>query len=116
MKVLTSLCAAVLAIAGSALAQSTLDRISVRFDTPVTAGNTKLPAGDYTIQVLRGSGDNVILVARSSGSTVSLIANRISEPLSDTGDQVTLVMNRRGADLHLDRIVFPDRTGFQLAQ
>jgi hypothetical protein len=115
MRILTTLFAAALAMAGTMLAQSTTDRINAHFSTPVVAGGSTLPAGDYTIQVLRGSSDNIILVLRSeSGAAVSVSANRFTDSSAATSDRVNLVLVRHGGAYQLDSILFPDRTGFQL--
>src|ERR1035437_9545457 len=65
MKLFTTFCCAALALCSAVYAQSPADRITVHFNTPVIVGETKLPAGDCDIQVMRGTSDTIILVLRS---------------------------------------------------
>ncbi len=114
MKLFTVLCAAVLTICGSALAFSP-DTITVHFATPVLAGEKMLPAGDVTITILRGS-NNVVLAARSeSGVTTTVLAYRIND-FTETDADATVLLARHGNDLKLERIWFPDHTGFAVLQ
>jgi hypothetical protein len=116
MKALTMFCAIAVCICWAAFA-SPVDTINVNFPNPVVVGETALPAGNVTIQVLRGS-TNVVLNFRSeSGVTVSAMANRINE-LSDRDDSAgaTIVLGREANTLKLERVLFPDHTGFELLQ
>ena len=82
MKIMMTICAAAIAISGTLCAQpaTSVDRVNVRFATPVEIGGSTIAAGDCSIQVLRGSGDNIILAIRpESGPTVSVLVNRVSE-------------------------------------
>ena len=116
MRFLTAICALAIAISGVAQAQS-VDMITVHFSTPVIASGATLPAGDCTIQVLRGSSDNVFLVIRSkSGVNANVLVNRISEPLADTDGRTSVVLTRSDSGYHLDRILLPDHTGFRVMQ
>jgi hypothetical protein len=122
MKKLMLICAAAIAVSGAALAQSaanSTDRINVHFNNPVQAGTVVLPAGDCTIQVLRGSSDNLVLTARDeNGRTVSLLVNRISDVDRDHEDpelnngHAKVVLERQGDHYRLEKILFPDHTGF----
>jgi hypothetical protein len=42
------------------------------------------------------------------------VASHLSEGDTDAEANTGVVLSRRGADLHLSRILFADRTGFQL--
>jgi len=120
MKITMTLYAAALAILAVSSAQSAtfVDHVNVRFSTPVVVGTTTMPAGDCAIQVVRGSSDNVFLTFRSaSGVSASVLVNRSNEMDNDTqltGDQARVVLNRRGNDYRFDRIVMPDRSGFEV--
>jgi len=120
MKITMTLYAAALAILAASFAQSAtfVDHVNVRFSTPVVVGTTTMPAGDCAIQVVRGSSDNVFLTFRSSsGVSASVLVNRSNEMDNDTqltGDQARVVLNRRGNDYRFDRIVMPDRSGFEV--
>lgn len=114
MKTITTLCCAVLAFC-SAIYASSSDHLTVRFDTPVTVGEAKLPAGNCDIQVLRGSSDSVVLVFRSeAGPYTTALAFHLSEGSLDAAGNPIVVLNRRGTDLQLSRILLGDRTGYQL--
>jgi hypothetical protein len=116
MKLFTKICGAALLLCGAMLAQLPVDRISVRFATPVLIGETKFPAGDCDIQVVRGSSDQVVLVMRShDGPSASALVNFISDDTTDTTDgHASLILERRGDTYRLNRIVLPDHTGYQL--
>lgn len=120
MKITMTLCAAALAIlaASSAPSATFVDYVNVRFSTPVVVGTTTVPAVDCAIQVVRGSGDNVFLTFRSqSGISASVLVNRSNEMDNDAqlpGEHARVVLNRRGNDYRFDRIVMPDRSGFEV--
>ena len=115
MKILTTLCCAAFALCSAIYAQPPADHIMVHFNTSVIVGDTKLPAGDCDIQVMRGSSDSIILVLRSPGApAIAAVASHLSEGDTDAEANTGVVLSRRGADLHLSRIMFADRTGFQL--
>jgi hypothetical protein len=77
-------------------------------------GETQLPAGDCDIQVMRGNSNNVVVVLRSQGGrATAAVANRLSDGSQDT-ETSSIVLSRRGNDLHLSRILFNDGTGYQL--
>ena len=116
MRFLTTICALAMTISGVVQAQAP-DLITVHFSTPVMASGTTLPAGECTIQILRGSSDNVILVIRSkSGVSANVLVNRISGPLADTDGRTSVVLTRSDSGYQLDRILLPDHTGFQVIQ
>ena len=115
MKLFTTFCCAALALCSAVYAQSPADHITVHFNTPVIVGETKLPAGDCDIQVMHGSSDSIILVLRSqAGPYTGAVASRLSEGNTDADGSPSVVLNRRGNDLHVYRILFGDHTGYQL--
>lgn len=120
MKITLTLCAAALAIlaASSAPSATFVDHVNVRFSTPVVVGTTIMPAGDCAIQVVRGSSDNVFLTFRSqSGVSASVLVNRSNEIDNETqlfDGHARIVLNRRGNEYRFDRIVMPDRSGFEV--
>jgi len=116
MKLFTMLCAAAIAVCGSAVAQTQVDRITVHFATPVTVGATTLPAGDCSIQVLRGSSDNLVLELRSAAPAQSPIlvqVSRFNDSNVSTNGHTSVILNRRNNAYQLNQIVFADQTGFQ---
>jgi hypothetical protein len=115
MKIFTTFCCAALALCSAIFAQSPTDRITVHFNTPVTVGETRIPAGDCDIQVMHGSSDSIILVLRSRGGpTTAAVASRLSDGIEDADGGTSVVLNHRGNDLHLYRILLSDHTGYQL--
>jgi hypothetical protein len=115
MKIFTTFCCAALALCSAVYAQSPAGYITVHFNTPVIVGETKLPAGDCNIQVMHGSSDSIILVLRSQAGPETLaVASRLSEGSTDAEGSTSVVLNRRGNDLHIYRILFGDGTGYQL--
>jgi len=115
MKLFTTFCCAALALCSAVYAQSPADHITVHFNTPVIVGETKLPAGDCDIQVMRGTSDTIILVLRSqAGPYTGAVASRLSEGNTDADGSPSVVLNRRGNDLHVYKILLNDSTGYQL--
>jgi hypothetical protein len=115
MKIVTTFCCAALALCSAIYAQSNTDHITVHFNTPVIVGEAKLPAGDCDIQVMRGSSDSIILVLRSqAGPSTLAVVSRLSEGATDAEAGTSVVLNRRGNDFHVYRILLADHTGFQL--
>ena len=116
MKKLAMLCAAAIVLCSAAVAQNLNERVTVRFATPVMVGETKLPAGACDIQIVRGSSDNTIIVFRSEGGiTAAALANHVSAEDVESA-ATSVVLNRRGNDLHLYRVVLADRIAYELTQ
>ena len=89
--------------------------MTVRFNTPVTIGETRFPAGETEIQVLRTSADNVVLVVRAQDApSISVPVTRVNELDIDASARASVILERRGDTYRLDRILFPDRTGYRL--
>lgn len=114
MRILTAVCAAAIAIGGTMFAQSSPDLITVHFATPVMAGGTMLPAGECSIQVMRGSTDNIILAVRASGVAASVLVNRVNSSSVETNGHVNVILSRHNNVYQLDQIVLPDHSGFQV--
>src|ERR1039458_7937656 len=95
MKILTTLCCAAFALCSVIYAQPPADHIMVHFNTSVIVGDTKLPAGDCDIQVMRGSSDSIILVLRSPGAlAIAAVASHLSE--GDTDAEASRGQQRSG--------------------
>jgi hypothetical protein len=98
-------------------AQSSIDHVTVHFNSPVIVGETKLPAGECDIQVIHGSSDSVLVVLRSQdGPNIVSVASRVPEEGPDRRGSSSVVLNKIGNDLHLYRIMLADGTGLQLSQ
>jgi hypothetical protein len=115
MKIFTTFCCAALALASAMYAQSPIDHLTVRFSTPVMVGETKLPAGDCDIQVMRGNTDSIILVLRSqAGPYTTALASHMFEGSGEAERGTSVVLTHSGNDFHLNRILLSDHTGYQL--
>jgi hypothetical protein len=116
MRTLTLICAAALAVC-TGQAQSSVDRISVHFSAPVMIGETMLPAGDCSMQVIRGSSDNVVLEVRSASEPAGGIlvqVSRLDHSDAVTSGSATVILSHRNNQYQLNQIVFPDHTGFRV--
>ena len=116
MKKLMMFCAAVIAVCATGHAQ-TVDRITVHFSTPVMIHERILPAGDCSIQVLRGSSDNIVLELRSASQAsdaVLVLANRLTNLDAPSDGHATVVLSRHANGYQLDQVLLPDHTGFQV--
>jgi hypothetical protein len=115
MKIFTRFCCAALALCSAIYAQSPADHMTVHFNTPVLVGENKIPAGDCDIQVMHGSSDSIILVLRSqAGPSALAVVSRLSESTTDARESTGVVLNRRGNDLQLYRVLLDNHTGYQL--
>src|SRR5664279_3215038 len=115
MKLVTTLCSVALSLGSTLCAQTAADHMTVHFSTPVIVGETKLPAGDCDIQVMHSPSDSIILVLRSqAGPSTLAVATRLSEGNMDAEDSTGVVLNRRGNDLRLYRVLIANRNGYQL--
>ncbi len=116
MRIATTLCCAALALSGAIYAQSAADHMKVHLDAPMMVGETKVPAGDCDIQIMHGASDTTILVLRSqSGTSVAALASHIPDDQVPNGDNGSLILNRKGNDLQLSRVLFGDHVGYQLS-
>src|SRR5260370_37854460 len=115
MKLFTTFCCAALALCSAIYAQSPADHMRVHFNTPVLVGEKEIPAGDCDIQVMHGSSDSIILTLRSqAGPSALAVVSRLSEDTPDARESTGVVLNRRGNDLHLYRVLLDNHTGYQL--
>jgi hypothetical protein len=117
MKKLMTIGAVILAACGLALAQGMVDHVNVHFSNPVLVGSKTIPAGDCSIQILRGTSENLVLAVRSqSGVVVTVLANRLDEmDMDDVGDNAEVFLTRSdNNEYRLNRIVLPDHTGFEI--
>jgi len=114
MNKLATLCAAAIMLCSAVVAQNLNERVTVHFSTPVIVGETKLPAGNCDIQVVRGSSNNTIIVFRSeSGVSTAAVANRVS-PSDADGAASSVGLSRHGNDLHLYRVTLSDQIAYEL--
>ena len=110
MRLFTIIFSAAMAI-GTLTAQSTTDRITARFPSPVQVNGTTIPAGEVSIQVLRGSSDSVILTVRSAhGESANVLVNRVDN-VGEEG-MPTVLLTRTGNSLHFRGVSLTDASGF----
>ena len=115
MRILTTICAVAMAVCGTVRAQTTVDTLRVHFSTPVTVGETVLPAGDCKIQILRGSTNSLTLVLRAeSGASARVLVNRLNETPGDAEARTHVVLRHSGNDYRLEQVWLGDGTGFQI--
>ena len=110
------LCAAALAVCGSLHATNMTDTVMVRFATPVVIGSRTLPAGEFTIHILRGQGNVVLSVSAEDGETSTVLVNRLREDAPETDGRASVVLERHGGEMRLERLWLPDRSGFEVLQ
>ena len=113
MKIFAAVFTTALALCSAINAQSTIDRIRVHFNEPVMVGVTKLPAGDCEVQIIHGTNPTIVF-RTDSGVSAAAVASRLQEADQDAAANTSIVLNRRGNDLQLSRVLLPDRTGYQL--
>jgi len=121
MKITMTLCAAAIAICGMLNAQpaTSVDRVNVHFSTPVEVGSVTIPAGDCSIEVLRGAIDDRVLEFRpQSGHAVFILTDRVNEPVAEgyTAGSTQVVLVRHGGDYRFERLLLPDHKGFEVVR
>jgi hypothetical protein len=114
MKISTMICAVALSVCGTLSAQTTTDTLRVRFSTPVTVGETVVPAGDCRVQIVRGSTSSSTLILRSeSGVSAQALVNRLNKASADEPHS-HVVLRHNGSDYLLEQVWLEDGTGFQI--
>jgi hypothetical protein len=117
MKNLLMLCAAALLLSGAAGAQTTPDGLRVRFDTPVIASGTELPAGNYEIRLIPSNTGNAVLSVRSETGGHSVLLVNPVRLHGDAGDKgASVVLGRRGTEYVLQQVWLSDQMGFEPLQ
>jgi len=91
-----------------------VDRITVHFATPVMVGDSMLPAGDCSIQVIRGSSDAVVLELRSASESLLVPVSRLTDSDAVTNGHATVILSHRNDRFQLDEVVLPDHTAFHV--
>ena len=114
MKLFTTFCCAAVALCSAIYAQSPIDHMTVHFNTPVLVGEKEIPAGDCDIQVMHGSSDSILILRSQAGPSALAVVNRLSEDTTDSKESTGVVLNRRGNELQLYRVLLDNHTGYQL--
>lgn len=103
MKRLLTLAAAVAAFTVATVNAQSFEAIKVHFGQTVQVGGNNLPAGDYTVTMVRSNGDIPLLkFAADQGGSVMVFATRSdrAEPASRTEVQ----LDKNGDKEHVSRI------------
>ncbi|HTS30734.1 MAG TPA: hypothetical protein VMH81_32900 [Bryobacteraceae bacterium] len=119
MKAMMLMCATAILICGMGLAQSNVERLSVHFATPVVVGDSRIPAGDCTIQVIRGSSDSVLLELRGAsdrGSGILVPVSRMNDSAIEGNGHARIVLSLRNDQYQLDQLILGDGSGFQIPE
>src|SRR5882762_3888542 len=117
MRILRTICAALLGVCGIASAYNSMDTMKFHSATAIMVAGTELPAGDNTIQVLGASDGNVVLLVRSeSGPQAFVLTNRLNGATPQGNGEVRVTLQRRGDVYRLDQIWLTDHIGFQVLQ
>lgn len=113
MKNLALFCAALLTTCGLMSAQNEPDVMRVHFPTAVVAGETTIPAGDATIQVMESNNGSRIMVIRSSnGPHASVLVSLLNDLTPEANHGANVKLDHRGNDLVLDTVWMSDTRGF----
>jgi hypothetical protein len=87
------------------LAPLTYNFVRVHFDLAVKVANQNLPAGDYTITVLRAIGDERVLRFQSdTGTSGVAVAFRDLRPSDQQALKTDVVLRREGSVARVNRI------------
>jgi hypothetical protein len=114
MKLFTTFCCAALALCSAIYAQSPADHMTVHFNTPVLVGEKMIPAGDCDIQVMHSSSDSIVILRSQAGPSALAVVSRLSEDTADAKESTSVVLNHRGNDLQLYRVLLDNHTRYQL--
>lgn len=105
MKRVLILTAAVAALSLSTLSAQTFDAVRVHFDQPVQVAGNALPAGNYSITVIKSSGDVPMLRFSSEhGASVVVFASRAQHLAGQSADRTEVVLDNSGPVERVARI------------
>ncbi len=114
MKLFTTFCCAALALCSAIYAQSPVDHMTVHFNSPVLVGEKEIPAGNCDIQVMHSSSDNILILRSQAGPSALAVVSRLSESTTNAKESTGVVLNRRGNDLYLYRVLLDNHTSYQV--
>jgi hypothetical protein len=101
---LMSAAALVAACCTSLLAQ-TFESVRVHFDHPVEVVNHSLPAGDYTISLIRVNAEEPIVRFQSdAGVHIIVLASRDNRAVGEEAPKTDVILDRTGAVPQVTRI------------
>ena len=109
--------AALAALSLSTLSAQSFVSVRVHFDQPVQAAGTALPAGNYSITMIKSNGDAPLLrFSSDSGVNAVVFASRVQHADGEAASRTDVVLDRSGAVERVSRIeVEGSDTDFVLA-
>jgi hypothetical protein len=66
------------------------------------------------IQVMHSSFDSILILRSQTGTSALAVVSRLSENATDAKESTSVVLNRRGNDLQLYRVLLDNHTAYQL--
>ena len=104
MKTILSL-AAFAAFSLTAVNAQTFDSVKVHFDQAVQVASNQLPAGDYTITMLKSNGEVPLLrFASDHGANVLAFATRTERPSGSLASRTEVLLDKTGEVEQVTRI------------
>jgi hypothetical protein len=89
--------AAVVALSISTLCAQSFEAVRVTFDKTVEVAGTSVPAGDYTITMIKSNGDIPLLRFQGDhGVNVVAFASRVYRPGSEAAPRTAVVLDTAG--------------------
>src|SRR5437763_1691864 len=96
---------ALAALSLSTLCAQTFETVRVTFDQPVEVAGTSVPAGDYTISMVKSNGEVPLLRFQNDhGNAVLVFATRESRPATQTASKTDVVLEKSGLVEQVARI------------
>jgi hypothetical protein len=96
--------AAVMAACCTSLLAQTFESVRVHFDQPVEVVNHSLPAGDYTISLIRVNAEEPIVRFQSDTVNVIVLASRDNRAIGQEAPRTDVILDRTGAVPQVTRI------------
>ena len=117
MKTFATILFTALAVVGIAGAQGINSSIKLHLDQAVMVGETSIPAGDCTIQVLNGNSDTLALLVRSAaGMQTTVMINHINPIDARTHNAANVTLKSHDGRFWLDTVWISGDQGFQVLE
>ena len=104
MKQFLILAAAVTAVSLSTLSAQTFEGVRVHFDQTVHVAGSALPAGDYSITMIKSNGDVPMLRFSSDRANVLVFASREQHLAGGSADRTEVLLDKKGSVERITRI------------
>jgi len=93
------------ALSLSTLCAQTFESVRVRFDHPVEIAGTSVPAGDYTISMIKSNGDVPLLrFQKDHGNAIVVLATRDFRSQTEIAAKTNVVLETSGSVEQVIRI------------